>query len=500
VDGTLAQAVYLGLGSTQPADDFTITDTLARSGPGVDTLTLVRGTTLIPGTPWTIAIREPGTVLPAPPAGPTQSGLPYTRVDMISANPPDDTIYIANHDFSGPGKYEVWYWGETSSDGKATASKRSIVYVDQPGNQPPAAVALVLPQDGEKGIGTSPSLLDWSQATDADGDAVTYELIISTSSASDSNGVLSSSVYRRADIQSSQLLLGADAGLQPGVTYYWQVRAFDRWGLWTLSPVWGFSDDVPDRPLFFPIFGKISSRDRTGVTSGLQGAAINWNGGTQPAYSGPDGNFFLSVPPLADTSCTSGARFVGTVTANNGSDIPVPIQINKDFCSEYQVEGEANFTLEIDTDGDGLSDIDEVVYGTDPDKPDSDGDTLSDFDEVNYDGNPAYNPSTDLDPNARDTDSDGADDNVEIAAGTNPLDGNDFPVTADGDLNDDGVVNAIDVLWGFQVLTGQRTLTQAQFDRGDVAGSGGALPSPDGVFDLGDALVIQRKALGLVNF
>ena len=37
----------------------------------------------------------------------------------------------------------------------------------------------------------------------------------------------------------------------------------------------------------------------------------------------------------------------------------------------------------VDTDGDGLSDADEGVYGTNPTNPDTDGDGLSDGDEVN---------------------------------------------------------------------------------------------------------------------
>lgn len=88
-----------------------------------------------------------------------------------------------------------------------------------------------------------------------------------------------------------------------------------------------------------------------------------------------------------------------------------------------------------DTDGDGLSDGQEVkVYMTNPLVPDTDKDGLSDGDEVlKYKTNP-LNPDTDgdglldgdeisrrTDPLNHDTDQDGLDDGVEVKIGTDPL-------------------------------------------------------------------------------
>jgi outer membrane protein OmpA-like peptidoglycan-associated protein len=104
--------------------------------------------------------------------------------------------------------------------------------------------------------------------------------------------------------------------------------------------------------------------------------------------------------------------------------------------------------LKRDTDGDGLSDGDEVYkYKTDPLRADTDGDGLSDFDEIHKYGTDPLNPDTDgdgisdgeeilkynTDPLKADTDGDGISDSDEIYKyKTDPL-----KADTDGDgLND----------------------------------------------------------------
>jgi hypothetical protein len=78
--------------------------------------------------------------------------------------------------------------------------------------------------------------------------------------------------------------------------------------------------------------------------------------------------------------------------------------------------------LAADTDGDGLSDREEVlVYHTDPLKRDTDGDGLSDRAEVL-----TYH----TDPLQTDSDDDGFSDSAEVFAGKDPLNKNDFPAAA----------------------------------------------------------------------
>ncbi len=73
----------------------------------------------------------------------------------------------------------------------------------------------------------------------------------------------------------------------------------------------------------------------------------------------------------------------------------------------------AEFKEAKDSDGDGLSDEDEVNLGTDPNNPDTDGDELTDGEEVN---------NYKSDPKNPDTDFGGIDDGAEVGRKTDPLD------------------------------------------------------------------------------
>jgi hypothetical protein len=125
---------------------------------------------------------------------------------------------------------------------------------------------------------------------------------------------------------------------------------------------------------------------------------------------------------------------------------------------------ETTTTMPTDSDGDGLSDVDEMnTYGTDPSNPDTEGDHLTDGDEILvYGTDPLDNNSDDdgltdgdeinithtnpndqdtdddglmdndenpagADPNNPDTDGDGFNDGTEVASGTNPADANSHP-------------------------------------------------------------------------
>jgi hypothetical protein len=92
-----------------------------------------------------------------------------------------------------------------------------------------------------------------------------------------------------------------------------------------------------------------------------------------------------------------------------------------------------------DADGDGLSNWDEYLRGTDPTKKDTDGDGLSDWEEVNGRKDPKITDRAENDkipnefpktnPLKPDTDEDGYSDLVEIIAGSDPSDSKSTPKT-----------------------------------------------------------------------
>lgn len=77
---------------------------------------------------------------------------------------------------------------------------------------------------------------------------------------------------------------------------------------------------------------------------------------------------------------------------------------------------------------------------------------------------------------------------------------NETVIQPDGDINGDGVVNAMDVMVAEQIALGLIVPTPSQLAHGDVAPLFSGVPAPDGKIDAADLVVIERKAFGLVNF
>jgi hypothetical protein len=89
------------------------------------------------------------------------------------------------------------------------------------------------------------------------------------------------------------------------------------------------------------------------------------------------------------------------------------------------VQGDVSTCTTFDRDGDGLTEAEEVQYGTDPLSADTDGDGLGDADEVRTLG---------TDPTQADTDGGGVDDGTEVGRGTNRLDPSDDLLPAADEL------------------------------------------------------------------
>jgi hypothetical protein len=90
---------------------------------------------------------------------------------------------------------------------------------------------------------------------------------------------------------------------------------------------------------------------------------------------------------------------------------PVDLNINSNQPNINQPAEVPPAEAPMDTDRDGLSDEDEMLYGTNPNEIDSDKDDLTDRDEIKV---------FKTDPNNADTDGDGYNDGAEIRAGYDP--------------------------------------------------------------------------------
>ena len=109
----------------------------------------------------------------------------------------------------------------------------------------------------------------------------------------------------------------------------------------------------------------------------------------------------------------------------NQTDPDVPDTDGDGLTDGAEVNSWSSDPLSVDGDRDGLSDLEEVAtYFTNPNVADSDADGLSDWDEVF---------TTNTDPLDSDTDGDGMADGWENANGLNPLSGGDALLDPDGD-------------------------------------------------------------------
>lgn len=89
------------------------------------------------------------------------------------------------------------------------------------------------------------------------------------------------------------------------------------------------------------------------------------------------------------------------------------VEVQKQRDEAKAIDDAMKATSKVDKDFDGLTDVEEKKYGTDPLVADTDGDGLTDFYEINtYHTNPLK----------RDTDGDGYPDGIEVRRGFNPLD------------------------------------------------------------------------------
>ena len=130
----------------------------------------------------------------------------------------------------------------------------------------------------------------------------------------------------------------------------------------------------------------------------------------------PEGTQVKDKKLLDEGKVVEGTDQGGKGGANNTGKLVVKVEVtyadgSKDVV-EVPVEGNTVTPPTTDTDGDGLTDKEEIEKGTDPLKKDTDGDGLTDKEEI----------EKGTDPLKKDTDGDGFSDKEEVDKGTNPKD------------------------------------------------------------------------------
>lgn len=141
----------------------------------------------------------------------------------------------------------------------------------------------------------------------------------------------------------------------------------------------------------------------------------------------------------------------------------------------------AGDACDTDIDGDGLTNVQEGAYGTDPYDTDSDNDGLTDHDEAIVRG---------TNPLSSDTDGDGLTDYDEIYVySTSPLQ----PNPADGDIAPlgapDGAVNGADFTLMQKIALGEIAVTPQILVHGDLYPPN----ARDGVIDASDLIVLRQR-------
>jgi hypothetical protein len=198
-----------------------------------------------------------------------------------------------------------------------------------------------------------------------------------------------------------------------------------------------FADPVPI-PTSLTLTAPGGSLSSAGQQMQLSAAATYPDGATADLTAGSTGTGYQSSNPAVASVDGNGvvtANLSGTVVIsalNEGVLAIAQVQvvlsgstvgdgIPDDWKVAHGLDPNDPYVAMEDPDNDGLTNLEEYQNGTDPNNPDTDGDGLSDGDEVHiYHTNPLL----------WDTDGDGISDGVEVQTGSDPLDIHSFNLAA----------------------------------------------------------------------
>jgi hypothetical protein len=259
-EGTKAKDLYLGIGPNydinapdNPAEIWSVTPTQHLTVAQTSTVLLatVNNPSRVEGNQVIVDIRPPSLALTL--EGTEQSeqleinGLPRTILTHSGSN----RFTGSFAQFTETGQYELLYFVTDALTGEISPLKRSFVYKDKAGNNPPSPFALQFPANGSK---TQTILIfDWENSHDPENDPITYTLLLAT------DAQLNNIVYRQEQLMLSMTYLDGEAviddplnegklGLRDGTQYYWKVQTIDQSGAKSESPVFSFTTNNTNAP------------------------------------------------------------------------------------------------------------------------------------------------------------------------------------------------------------------------------------------------------------
>jgi len=145
---------------------------------------------------------------------------------------------IGRHNFTvseETSKHEYWNVSATPVDSRGEKGDTVYSYNVTIENTPPDAPTLIYPDNGNMSIMTRLPVFNWTDATDVDGDAVTYRLNITHSTCPDGpvyTGIPDSNKTPEQELNTSDECSGV---------YNWTVEAYDSEDYGPKSESWNFS-------------------------------------------------------------------------------------------------------------------------------------------------------------------------------------------------------------------------------------------------------------------
>jgi hypothetical protein len=413
-----------------------------------------------------------------------QPGLGYTATPAV---------------FGNAGIYRVFYYVQDVVTGNISPTRTSLVYKDSDSNlNTPTAPLLNLPAEGSTNIDFN-ILFDWSDSTDADGDAITYTLEVS----SDPGFAAADIALTIDEIVQSYISIDSTASLLDKVPYYWRVTATDLFGSQTTSAVGSFLNEY-----------KNALRPKANISVSNALSEVQLGGAVVIARQVVDagGTLGATVAPVANGTLSDNQMYWQYQVGLYHMTIMPPPAMNLGAVTVSLVDltfSDTDFGINFpdDSDGDGLGDELEngAVWDSAVGSFDSDGDGLVDGydgfvsvslypEGVDVNGNGYVDGERDsaiqTDPGNPDSDGDGTPDGAEVEAQTDPNDPGSGGVSyIPGDIaplySPDQTLNAADYLVAVRYVLGQITpVDQDVLNRLDLNGNGGV--------DAGDLVLLQQ--------